>query len=132
MERMVTQRLEDSEFLERLLLTIAGRAVPRDKPIEVLLPEAMSLTSADMEHAHHAEVDAFVRGLTGDMLREGVTISVSSDHEAGLVVRVREEGLEVRLDDRSLSQLLGQHLLPRFRALLDGDSAGMERRNDRE
>jgi len=132
MEQMVSQRLEDPEFLERLLLSVAGQAVPRDKSIEVLLPEAISQASADMEHAHHAEVDAFVRGMTGDMLREGVTISVSSDHEAGLVVRVAEAGFEVRLDDRSLSQLLGQHLLPRFRALLDGDSIGTEQRNDRE
>ena len=71
-------------------------------------------------------VDSGVRSLTGEMLREGITLSVSDDLDAALSVRVGDEGIEIRLDERSLTELLGQHLLPRFRSLLDGVSAGVE------
>ena len=119
--RLLSERLQDPGFLEKLLLNIAGEAVPRDRPVEIIVPDTIhSAASDDPTERQTSDVDGFVLGLTGEMLREGVTISVSDEVDVGLIVRVADEGLEVRLDDRALKELLCQNLLPRFRELLDG------------
>jgi len=119
--RLLSERLQDPGFLEKLLLNIAGEAVPRDRPVEIVLPDTIdSAASDDPTERSRSDVDGFVLGLTGEMLREGVTVSLSDEVEVGLIVRVADEGLEVRLDERALRELLRESLLPRFRALLDG------------
>jgi V/A-type H+-transporting ATPase subunit E len=118
--RLVSETLQDHHFIEKLLLNITGEAVPRDQPVEVVLSESIRSTVPDDPIGHPgSNVDGFVLGLTGDMLREGVTVSVSDEVEVGLIVRVADEGLEVRLDERALRELLRENLLPRFRELLD-------------
>ena len=118
--RLVSERLQDRDFMEKLLLNIAGEAVPRDRPVEIVLPDTFGSATPDNPMGRlEAEVDGFVLGVTGDMLREGVTILVSDEVEVGLIVRVADEGLEVRLDERALRELLRENLLPRFRELLD-------------
>ena len=118
--RLLSERLQDPGFLEKLLLNIAGEAVPRDRPVEIVLPDTIdSAASDDPTERSRSDVDGFVLGLTGEMLREGVTVSLSDEVEVGLIVRVADEGLEVRLDERALRELLRESLLPRFRALLD-------------
>jgi len=118
--RLVSGRLQDPDFIEKLLLNIAGEAVPRDRPVEIVMPDTIGVAAPeDPIGCPKGDVDDFVLGLTGDMLREGVTVSVSDEVEAGLIVRVADEGLEVRLDERALRELLRENLLPRFRELLD-------------
>ena len=91
------------------------------------MPDATySAVPDDPTERQASGVDGFVLGLTAEMLREGVTVSVSDEVEVGLIVRVVDEGLEVRLDDRALKELLCQNLLPRFRELLDGGSIATE------
>ena len=108
-------------------MNIAGEAVPRDRPVEIVVPDTIRpAASDDPTERQGSDVDGFVLGLTGEMLREGVTVSVSDEVEVGLIVRVADEGLEVRLDDRALKELLCQNLLPRFRALLDSGSIEAE------
>jgi V/A-type H+-transporting ATPase subunit E len=118
--RLVSERLQDRDFIEKLLLNIAGAAVPRDRPVEIVMPDTFGSAVPDGPIGRPGgDVDNFVLCLTGDMLREGVTVSVSDEVEAGLIVRVADEGLEVRLDERALRELLRENLLPRFRELLD-------------
>lgn len=124
--RLIAQRLQDTEFVDQLILAIAGNAAPKDRAAQIQLPATMASTADGEGRDDLKDVDSVVRGLTGEMLREGITLSVSNDLEAALSIRVGEEGLEIQLDDRSLTELLGQHLLPRFRSLLDGISAGSE------
>ena len=124
--RLIAQRLQDTEFMDQLILAIAGNVVPDDRAAQIQLPATMASTDDDEGRDGVKAVDSVVRGLTGEMLREGITLSVSNDLEAALSIRVGEEGLEIQLDDRSLTELLGQHLLPRFRSLLNGISAGSE------
>jgi V/A-type H+-transporting ATPase subunit E len=124
LERMVSGKLEDREFLEKLLLSVAGRAVPREGPVEVVLPDAVPLPGEDGDNDQTESMDCFVRGLAGDMLRGGVTVATSDDLESGLLFRLGDGGLELQLDEESLTEVLGSFLLPRFRALLDG--AGFE------
>ncbi len=118
--QLVSGRLRDRDFLEKLLLNIARQAVPDDRPLEIVVPRAGgSTTSDDSIGCFEGDVDGFVLGVTGDMLRDGVTISVSDELDVGLIVRDAAEDLEIRLDERALGELLRENLLPRFRGLLD-------------
>ena len=118
--RLVSGRLQDGDFMGKLLSNIAGKAVPEDRPVEIVLPETIRSAKPDNPMGSlEADVDGFVLGVTGDMLREGVTISVSDELNGGLVVCVADEDLEIRLDERALGELLRENLLPRFRELLE-------------
>jgi V/A-type H+-transporting ATPase subunit E len=130
--RLVSGKLRDPEFFERLLLSIAGRAAPRDQPVDILMPEKIRRGADEAGQEQASQADSFVRGLTSDMLREGVTLATSGDLEAGLVARLADEGLEVQLDEQTLKELLGRHLLPRFRSLLEATSGDAEGADDRE
>jgi V/A-type H+-transporting ATPase subunit E len=117
---LVSQTLSDTDFLKKLILEIARRSVPHDtdEPIEVLLPSDT--------HDHHDGADGgsealshFVAGLTGDMLREGVTFGTSDSTSAGVRVRLQQQDVEIDLTEETVSTLLMRFLAPRFRALVD-------------
>ena len=61
-----------------------------------------------------------VLGLTGDMLREGVSFRVSDDVESGIYVRAVDSDVTIDLSDEAVASLLLRHLQPRFRAILEG------------
>jgi V/A-type H+-transporting ATPase subunit E len=122
--RLVAYRLQDQTFLDRLILEIARRAVPEDKgqPMEVLLPgdavteEELQGKAGDIKEGTLAH---FVRGLAADVLREGLTFGISDDTMAGVKVRLLEDDVEIELTDETVTALLMQYMLPRFRAILE-------------
>ena len=117
--------LTDQEFLQRLILEVAGRAAPAvaDKQVELLLP-AGTVSLEDLqrkpEQAAPGTLMHFVLTLAGGMLREGVSFGVAEDDGAGIRVRLIEDDVRIDLTDSAISELLMRHLLPRFRALLRG------------
>jgi V/A-type H+-transporting ATPase subunit E len=126
--RLVAGRLEDAGFVEKLILAAAGRSAPDDEPLEVLVAAG----SGDEGAPRLAEVDALIRGLTGEMVRDGVTVSSSDELGSGILIRVAERGLEVQLDETELTALLARNLLPRFRSLLGSATAGQNVGGSRE
>ena len=62
----------------------------------------------------------FVLGLTGDMLREGVTFRSSDDMGPGIRVEVKDKDIVLDVSEEAVAGLLLQHLQPRFRAILEG------------
>jgi V/A-type H+-transporting ATPase subunit E len=123
LRRLVKGTLEDPGFLQRLILEVAGRAAPQGGRLEVLLPAA--LVSLDdlrkrPEQAKAGTLMHFVLSAGGDMLREGVTFGVSDEVQAGIRVKLEGEDMHVELAEGAVGQLLLQHMLPRFRALLRG------------
>ena len=62
----------------------------------------------------------FVLSLGGGMLRDGMSFGVADDGEAGIRVRLVDDDVQIELTESALSELLLQHMLPRFRALLRG------------
>lgn len=125
LRRLVTKALADEAFLEKLILSIAGRTVPQGagQELEILLPEqVVSVESLrqDPEGARQSSLGKFVAALAGDMVRQGISFSVSDEHTAGIVVKVAGEDLNIQLDDQAVGALLLKHLLPRFRALMEG------------
>ncbi len=63
------------------------------------------------------ELGKWLTDLTGDMLRQGVQFTT---HEgSGIRVTWNDEEMELDLTTEALTELLLDHIQPRFRALLD-------------
>jgi V/A-type H+-transporting ATPase subunit E len=124
LRRLVKGTLEDPAFLQRMILEVAGSAAPEGGGhLEVLLPATViSLDELRKrpEVATPGTLMHFVLSAGGGLLREGVTFGVSEDVQAGIRVKLVGEDMQVELTDGAISQLLLQHMLPRFRALLRG------------
>ena len=125
LRRLVSRCLRDEKFIERLILEIAGRAVPKDskQPIELLLPESMltpQQSGCQAKEAREGTAGHFMLGLAGDMLREGVTFAAAADSTPGVTVRMAGEDVEITFNERSITEFLLRHLLPRFRTMMNG------------
>jgi V/A-type H+-transporting ATPase subunit E len=127
-QRLVSHELADTEMLRRMILEVAGRlrdSVGTDDAasVEVVLP-ANIVGLEELRRAPEAlgkgALTEFVFGLTGEMLREGVTFTADDDVTAGVKVNVTDRNVTLDLTDKGIASLLLQHLQPRFRAILEG------------
>ena len=123
--RLVSHSLSDEQFVERLILEIAGRAVPKEskQPLELLLPEEMAPLEELRRHPKEVKegtLSHFVLALAGDMIRKGVTFGSTADNTSGITIKMVNDDVEVTLDDKAIAKLLLSHLLPRFRAMMSG------------
>jgi V/A-type H+-transporting ATPase subunit E len=121
--RLVREVVQDPTFLQRLILEVAGKAAPVAKPVQLLLPsELVSLEQLERkpEEAKPGTLTHFVLSMGGGMLREGVSFGVADDNEAGIVVKLVGENVQIDLTESAITQLLLRHMLPRFRAVLRG------------
>lgn len=123
--RLVSHCLCDGQFMQRLILEIASRAVPKDtkEPIELLLPEAVALPEElrrEAKEAKEGTLSHFVLGLAGEMMQKGITLGASDDDSPGLTVRTGNGDAEITFNDKAITEFLLRHLLPRFRAMMDG------------
>jgi V/A-type H+/Na+-transporting ATPase subunit E len=110
--KLVGKTLENPDLLKKMILEIAGKSRPpqEGEQIELLLPAAA---------AGHDPLEGYVAGLTGDMLRQGVTFGVGEDVDAGVRVRLLEKDVEVDLSDQAIAGFLARFLVPRFRKIMD-------------
>ncbi len=127
LRRIVGHELSDKELLRRLILQIAGQNLPEDtsqESLQIMLPrEAIGLDEIrrEPEKAEHGSLAGLALDIAADMLRDGVELSPDATWEgSGLFVRLVEKDIEVQLDDAAIAERLRAHLLPRFRALLEG------------
>jgi V/A-type H+-transporting ATPase subunit E len=125
-ERLVSEELTDPDLLRRMILEVAGRAgagIDPDAKVEVILPEAavaLDKLRGDPGELEQSPLTRFALGLSGEMLRTGITLRASADQAAGIEVRVADGKLVVDLSDDAVAGLLLRHLQPRFRAILEG------------
>ena len=121
---LVSHTLGDREFLKKLILRVASRAIPEETegPINVLLPGnvvTIEQLQATPEELTEGTLSHFVLGLTGDILREGLSFDVAGDDAPGVRLRLVQDDLEIELTDETITALLMRHLVPRFRAILE-------------
>ena len=122
-KRLVAQGTQDGSFVRSLILVLAGQAAEEqyapDQKLEILISDL--LIGREQENP---ELDQLARegvlGISGNMLREGVEIIPVGDVAGGARVRLVGEDLEIDLTDEAISKLLMKHLLPRYRAILEG------------
>lgn len=121
--RQVTTEMQDKTVLDQMILAVAGRARPEQlDAAELLLPEQ----AVDMESLRKQAADGrsdplapTVAGLTQDMLADGVVLAEGGPN-TGLRLRLEGGEVEIDLSDAAIVEQLSRHLLPRFRALLEG------------
>ncbi len=124
--RLVGAQLDEAEFLKRLILEIAGRQrdeIGEGAKVEILLPRRaleVSELRDDPRELQDGELTNVVLGITGDMLRDGISIKVRDSDEPGITARLIDEEIDVEVTEDAVAALLLKHLQPRFRALLEG------------
>ncbi len=124
--RLVGEQLGDAGFLKQLILEIAGRqgqAIDTGGKVEVLLPrKALEVGELreDPRELQEGELTAFVLGITDEMLRDGVSLTVVDEGKDGITARLVDDEIEVEVTADAVANLLLEHLQPRFRALLEG------------
>ncbi|MDJ0659152.1 MAG: hypothetical protein QNJ42_06635 [Crocosphaera sp.] len=125
-QRLVGDETEKPELLQKLILEVVGsvkETVAEAKQVEVLLPrkvEGLEELSRNPEELEQGILTHFIRLITQDMLREGVSFGISKDNKGGLKLRLIEQEVVLELTDAAISEVILEHLQPRFRALLEG------------
>jgi V/A-type H+-transporting ATPase subunit E len=121
-KRLVSPALRDPELIQALVLVLAGHAVEKfvkDQEIRVFVSDVLFKEAGDSPELDERAKQT-VLGITGEILREGIELIPSSDVAGGARVQLVDENLEVDLTDETVHKLLLKHLLPRFRAILEG------------
>lgn len=126
LRKLIAHTLSDQKFLERLILEVAGRAMPQDYdgPIKVLLPETeltLEQLRATPESSSEETLTKFVLDMMADALRDGVTFDTSGVGEPGIRIRLLEDDVQIDVTGDAISELLMRYLLPRFRAIMHDD-----------
>ncbi|MFO7761766.1 MAG: hypothetical protein R6V20_09170 [Desulfobia sp.] len=123
---LVKENLREEDFLREVILEIAGQALPeekRDQKMEIILPEdvvGLEELRRHPEKVKEGSLGRFMLAGAADQLRDGVTLHSSKKQKAGLTIRLVEEEVRIDLTDEAVTELLLEHLLPRFRALIEG------------
>ena len=126
-QRLVSEQMVDGALLEKLIVQIAARSIElagvhESSDVEIQLP-ARPLGIEELKRDPRALQDALSRlakQIAGETWREGVTLAASADNQGGLRVLVKDKEIEIDLTPEALTDLLLQHLQPRFRALMHG------------
>lgn len=122
--RLVTRELEDQVFLRQLILEVAGRAAPpTDQDARILLPKdvvGLEQLRRNPEEVKEGTLSHFVVTVTKELLREGIEIGARDDEAGGIRIQLDGDDLEIDLTDRAVADLLLRHLVPRFRAMMEG------------
>lgn len=126
--RLVAKEISQEAFLERLILEVAARAredagVDRGEPVQVLLPRELvgieELRRNPLE-LREGSLSHFVLSLSADILAEGVTFGVADGPGPGIRLYLKDRDIQIDLTEAQVTQVLLEHLQPRFRAILEG------------
>ncbi len=125
--RLVGTTLGDEQFLEKLILAMAGNAkdnasVVDTEPMEIVLPEKV-VTFEELKQSPEAvepgTLTHFVIALAGETLRDGVTFSTAPGFD-GIKVKLTDRNVSIDLTEEAIATLLKRHLQPRLRAVMEG------------
>lgn len=122
---MVTETLADRDFLKKVILELAGKVrekMERAEQVEIMLPNdviGLEELRRHPEKVREGSLGQFVLATSGEIFRQGVSF-VRGEHQWGIIIRLVDDELRIELTEEIISDLLLEHLLPRFRALLEG------------
>lgn len=117
---LVTAELKDREFLRRMILAISGHMTPDEthhQALELLLSHELFPEENDSD----ASLQAFIRSITSVAVQKGIELKPSGRIKSGIILRLVGKDMEFDLTDEAISALLLKHLLPRYRAYIEGE-----------
>ena len=117
--RLVSEQLHNDNLLQSLLQSVVVEACRNDgltlnKTVELLLPES------ELVDFKQDSFNQLVLSVSREMFDRGIELKLGRHKKNGLCIRLTGQGIEVDMVDDTLSQLLLEHLQPRFRDLLQG------------
>lgn len=125
-QRLVGAEMQKPELLQKLILELAGKEkeeVAEAQQVEVLMPgkvDGLEELSRNPEELEQGILTYFVRLVSQDMLREGVSFGVAKDNQGGLKLKLVDREVILDMSDEAIADSILEHLQPRFRALLEG------------
>ncbi|MEM9656926.1 MAG: hypothetical protein AAF961_01065 [Planctomycetota bacterium] len=123
LQELVQHEVQDPEVVKRMIYVIARKATEglEEEQLDILLP-AENLSEDEVRRTIEAgkpdRLTQFLQGVVGDDLRSGITVNLGSRSHGGLTVRVVNKNVEIDLTDEAITDLLAQHMLPRYRAIM--------------
>ncbi|MGR8935366.1 MAG: hypothetical protein ACU837_13390 [Gammaproteobacteria bacterium] len=126
--RAVGHEMADEAFLQRLILTLAGKVREQarlDDEAELVIELPADVIGIDElrknpDELHEGSLSRFAASLAGGLLRRGIRFEVAEERSEGLLLRLQEGEMLIDFSTATVASLLLQHLQPRFRALLQG------------
>lgn len=123
---LMEETFSEEDFLKQVILEIAGHALPEEKrksKMEIILPEdvvGLEELRRHPEKVKEGSLGQFMLATAANQFREGVSLKTSAKQKGGITIKLVEEKVSIDLSDDSITELLLEHLLPRFRALIEG------------
>ncbi|WP_027158198.1 ATP synthase subunit A [Methylobacter luteus] len=126
--RVVGKQMAQKDFLEKLILALAGRVrdktdIDSNRQVVIQLPEdviGVEELRRNPEELREGALTRLTASIAADLLREGVKFEVSDDLSSGLLIKLEEDNIVIDFSDKTVAALLLDHIQPRFRALLQG------------
>lgn len=126
--RVVGAQMAKAEFIEQLILALAGRVrektcLDHNEKLVFQLPEdvvGVEDLRRNPEELKQGALSHLTAAIASDLLRDGVTFEVSDEFKTGIVIRLEENNMVIDFTDEAVATLFLEHLQPRFRALLQG------------
>jgi V/A-type H+/Na+-transporting ATPase subunit E len=127
-QRLVTAEMAQEAFLKRLILEVAGRArrdagIDQADGVEILLPEdvvGLEELRRHPEKLREGSLSHFVLSVANGLLRDGVDLRGSDLLDGGIRITLQGGEIQVDLTPEKVTEVLLEHLHPRFRAILEG------------
>lgn len=126
--KLICTDLAQEDFLKALILEVAARArddahLDETKSAKFLLPKELIGLEELRQHPLELEegsLSHFILNVAADVLRDGVSFGESDEFKHGLKIYLEDKDIQIDLSDERISEILLEHLQPRFRAILEG------------
>lgn len=125
LKRIVEREIADPSLIRQTVEDIVRQAVPGGATagLKIVLPASVA-TAEDLrknpQELEQGSLSQWAATLAQEALSKGIDLLPATDSSPG--IRVELAGGDVRIDatDQAITQLLLKHLMPRFRALMEG------------
>ncbi len=121
LHELVGSSMQDTAFLKQLILEIAGKSVPDETSSELKIEFLVVREGGDTTSGHPEDetMNKFIRELSGEALRDGLTFGFSHEETPGVRIQAVNDDLEIELNAETITNLLVKHLSPRFRQIVE-------------
>jgi len=112
LKQMVKSEMSQEKSI-RDLITAVIKATTNKKDLQILIVDHIG---------NNEKIDPAIYGITSSMLKEGIQLSKTYEkNKTGIMVKNAKTGIEIDMTDDAISELLLEHLLPRYQEILKGD-----------
>ena len=125
-KNLVHEAIHDRERLRELIVEVFRKTLTMEtekQSMELLISPEILSGNEFSEHHGDLQADPFtdlIQQLSSQMLGQEIEIKPSEDQTEGIRIRLIDKDLEIHLTEQAISNLLLRHVLPRFRARLEG------------